>query len=183
MYRILILTAALSLPGLAGAAIYDVNRVIGAGGVTGFIETDGTFGAIGDTNIVDWSLTLSEGGDVITLLGPNSGANSGVMTSGSGVTATPTQLWFDFTAAADTWLLFQAPSIGSGMNSWCLETDQCTGNASSESVLVGSTGEISALRSGLELIGTRTADPVPEPSTWMLMMGGLAAIMLRRRSR
>ena len=45
--------------GAAQAITYNVNRTIGAGTVTGFVETDGTIGILATGNITDWVLTLS----------------------------------------------------------------------------------------------------------------------------
>ena len=39
--------------------VYNLNRTIGAGTVTGFIETDGTIGVLSTANITDWILTLT----------------------------------------------------------------------------------------------------------------------------
>jgi hypothetical protein len=40
---------------------YTVNLSIGAGGVTGFIETDGPIGILFDHDVVDWNLLLKGG--------------------------------------------------------------------------------------------------------------------------
>ena len=40
---------------------YTVNLSIGAGGVTGFIETDGPIGILFDHDVVDWNLLLNGG--------------------------------------------------------------------------------------------------------------------------
>jgi hypothetical protein len=37
----------------ARALVYDVDRAIAAGGVTGTITTDGTTGMLGDANVLD----------------------------------------------------------------------------------------------------------------------------------
>jgi hypothetical protein len=52
--------------------------MVGAGGVTGFIETDGTAGTLSDGNILDWNLLLNNGTTTFSLLGPLSGNNSQV---------------------------------------------------------------------------------------------------------
>ena len=49
-----------SVSSLANATlIYNVSRTIGAGTVTGFIETDGTLGVLASSNIKNWMLTLT----------------------------------------------------------------------------------------------------------------------------
>jgi hypothetical protein len=51
------LLATLVLIGSSGIAnagiIYEVNRTVGAGSVVGFMETDGTLGAITGANFID----------------------------------------------------------------------------------------------------------------------------------
>jgi hypothetical protein len=62
----------------AGPIDYKVNLAIGGGTVTGDIFTDGTIGALAQSNITNWVLTLNNGVDPpFTLLGPLSGNNSG----------------------------------------------------------------------------------------------------------
>ena len=78
--------------------IYDVNRTIGTGSVTGFIETDGTLGALSTANIVDWAFTLTApllpgSPDMISL--GDSGFHV-VDVSGMPLSATSTELIFDF---------------------------------------------------------------------------------------
>jgi hypothetical protein len=103
--------------------IYSVNRAIGAGTVTGFIETDGTLGVLSTVNITDWSLTLS----APNLLGGSPdlidfATQTKTSLIGTATTATSTQLLFDFSAGSagsDNYFLLQ----GSGPNNyWCLET-------------------------------------------------------------
>ena len=88
----------------AATITYDVDRTIGDGSVTGFIETDGTLGDLFAANISDWSLTLtapdpSNPGSVISDTISKSG-NDSVFIAGSlnttPVSATPTQLLYDF---------------------------------------------------------------------------------------
>ncbi|MDJ0785704.1 MAG: choice-of-anchor Q domain-containing protein [Myxococcota bacterium] len=76
----------------AAAIVYDVDRTIGSGTVTGFIETDGTLGDVVTANLVDWQLTLTVGGTSVDLLGPASGDNSALTFVGLGFDATPSQL-------------------------------------------------------------------------------------------
>ena len=115
----------------SASIIYDVNRTIGAGTVVGFIETDGTLGALGSGAITDWSLTLTapnlSGGspDLITFA-----TQSQTNLSGAGTTATLTELIFDFSVAGSFFLL----QGSSPTNYWCLEslTASCTGGGIGE---------------------------------------------------
>lgn len=97
----------LAMMGMAGAAsaaiaaiVYDVNRVIGDGTVTGFVETDGTLGILTSGNITNWSLTLT----APNLLGGSPevidfATQVQTYLSGPATTATSTQLLFDFSLA------------------------------------------------------------------------------------
>ena len=50
----------LALAGEAqGNIIYNVNEVVGAGGVVGTITTDGTVGVLSAADIVAWNLTVT----------------------------------------------------------------------------------------------------------------------------
>lgn len=58
----------LSLSAAAQAAtVFNINRAIGTGSVTGTVTTDGTPGSVLAANVTGWNLTLSEGGDSIAL--------------------------------------------------------------------------------------------------------------------
>ena len=85
------------LPTQSMAITHDVTRVVGAGGVTGFIETDGTLGVLATANIIDWSLVLSTGVvPTATLNGPLSGNNSTLSITGAGLETTTTAITFYF---------------------------------------------------------------------------------------
>jgi len=83
------------------AITYNVNQTIGLSTVTGYIQTDGTIGALSHSNLTDWTLTVNfnSGATVSTLLGPLSGNNSDVLIPFALVnsfSATDSQLLFDF---------------------------------------------------------------------------------------
>ena len=63
----------LALAGEAqGNIIYNVNEVVGAGGVVGTITTDGNIGVIGASDILAWNLTVTgNGGSSINLVSGN----------------------------------------------------------------------------------------------------------------
>jgi hypothetical protein len=94
--------AARRLSTLSAATLYNIDRTVGAGGVTGTILTDGTTGVLDTANVLDWNLVLSDGLDTITLLGPQSDVNSGhiVFTSTASWTATAHQLLFEFSGGS-----------------------------------------------------------------------------------
>src|SRR5271157_1463107 len=102
----------------ASPITYNVSRTIGIGSVTGFIETDGTIGGLTSANIVDWTLLLNDGIFTFTLFGPSSGNNSVVFTQGADVSASATQLLFNFGGSDNGVLLFQ-DGLFSGNTYYC----------------------------------------------------------------
>jgi hypothetical protein len=101
IFPVLLLFAAIGAPTVAKADVaYAVDETVGAGSATGFITTNGTIGTLDSADILDWNLTLNDGTHPpVDLEGPASGNNSLVFLIGSDLTATPTQLLFDFGAA------------------------------------------------------------------------------------
>ena len=95
--------AALMVTGLAQASpiVYDVNLSdlgISEGSVTGTIETDGTIGTLGSSDILSYSLLLNNGiGDTAVV----NQINSVVTISGTATTATAGLLQFNFDTPDD----------------------------------------------------------------------------------
>jgi len=117
--------------------VYQVDRTIGAGTVTGFVTTDGTLGVLSSANIIGWELTLTSpnlvGGPSETI-SSDSQTQTGVI--GSNTTATATDLMFDMNAAGSNYFLLQ----GSSGNYWCIETAGCTGLGAGEYMGFGTAG-------------------------------------------
>ena len=90
----------------ASPVISNVDRIIGASNVTGFIETDGATGALTASDLVDWNLLLLDGTSTFTLLGPLSGHNSAVFEQGADTEAFGTFLLFNFSAIDNGAFLF-----------------------------------------------------------------------------
>lgn len=112
--------------------VYNVNRRVGNGSVSGYIETDGTLGPISTANIVSWELTLTSpdllGGPTDTISSTN---QNQTFLSGLVTTATATGVFFDISGASgDGAFLMQ----GLPQNYWCIETalGNCTGNGIGE---------------------------------------------------
>ena len=141
--------------------IYNISSTIGAGSVNGTIETDGTIGVLGEAQILDWNLALDDGTTTFTLLGPLSGNNSQVRILGARFTATASDLLFDF-SGVDSFVLFQNPSIGSGVNFWCVDgtIGACGPPGDLETVKASGTAQI-ALKTGEISVGTAAAPPPP----------------------
>lgn len=177
----LVASVALCIPMLASSApIYSVNRTIGAGSVVGTIETDGTLGTLGTSNVLDWSLTINDGtaGDFLL-----TNANSVLSISGSLLSATATGLVFDF-SGFNGFVLFQNPHIGSTINFWCMEGvgPICTGiGDGTESVRRTST--VFTTHQSAVQVGTLQANVVPEPATLALVLAAAGiAVGVRRRT-
>ena len=158
--------------------IYDVNRVIGAGSVTGTIETDGTIGSILAANILNYSLTMTapniDGGVVNTF--------SNMQSSGAAFIATAEALLFDFQPSPGltgsyTILWFNSP-IG-GRNYWCLDSGACSGIASAENLGYPDPGTSQQTQSHSGLVavaGQAGQGTVPAPATLALFGLGLAGL-------
>jgi hypothetical protein len=171
----------------ANAALitYDVDRTIGDGSVTGFIETDGTLGNGLSPNIMkDWSLTLivpdlvDPGVEFTATIDPG---NSNLIFGSSVINATETELSFDFGLAGNDYMLF---SGGTTELFWCMETSAggCNGPDSSEHIGVNGVAFYSVPHTGEIVFATATVVPVPA-AAWLFGSGliGLAGIARRKR--
>ena len=159
---------------------YNVNRTIGIGSVTGFIATDGSLGVLTSGNIVDWTLLLDDGTSTFTLTGPLSGNNSVVFSQGIDISATATQLLFDFSGVDDGIFLFQQ-GLFSGMHYYCAASQSGT-CFQGETVVPISVFQSfqNDPRTGNLVIGT-AASSVPEPGTCGLLLTGLGMWISRRK--
>lgn len=178
------LFAALSIAGSAEAADYISTRTIGDATAALSITTDDTLGVLTGDNILDWTVVLKRGALTKTLFGPESGDNSRVQIRGSALTATATQLLFDFDAAANSFLLFQSTDLAN-RSLYCVQTTNCFDQSPAEFISFGPmfNNFTRESRSGIQVIAATAA--VPEPETWLTMITGLAlaGLALRRRQR
>ena len=155
LFFILIATSSLCS---AGPIDYYVNQTIGAGGVTGYIETDGTIGVLGATNIVGWNLQLNDGASTYNLPG-------GVFFpfTGSDLSATASQLLFNFsgTDGGSVAILNQSFDLGvcfASANTGCF-TFGGAGEAIHIVCLCNETSQFSSL-SGAQAIASMTLLPL-----------------------
>jgi len=164
--------------------VYSLNRTIGAGTVTGFIETDGTIGVLGSANITDWMLTLNapnlRDGPTVVINASDIGASI-VVFDGTALSASTTALTFNFSAPGSTnsiifvdngnihgWGINQCFS---GFNRECIWRDATLANTDAESVA----------RTGAIDIGV-SAVPVPA-AAWLFGSGLLGLVGMARRKK
>jgi len=163
--------AALVGAGSASANIvYTVDQATGVGSVTGTLETDGLIGTLGTGDFVHWNLLLTGGGGVTYNLVDG---DSSVLVSGSDLSATATDIVFNFSGDASSYFLVQH-TLFSGMNYWCNAAALGT-CYQGKSDVPGSIFDASAQVEpavGLQVI----ASTVPEPATWALMLLGFAGM-------
>jgi hypothetical protein len=179
-------------PCSASPITYDVDLTIGAGSVTGDIVTDGTTGPLNPfANFVDWNLLWKVGTTTFDLLGPLSGSNSELQSVNPALSATATQLLFDFTVVTAGSYFFIANTTFPE-HEVCFEASPSTcvgGVPAGAEVLalftgngVGDIVEFTAL-SGTQVIGTATSSTIPEPSTLALLGAGIIALLGFRKLR
>ena len=171
------------------------------------ITTDDTIGALNQSNITDWTITVSDshGSLVMTPFNSGLGFYHDIFTGGDvdgfdngHLTATPTALSFDFAGAfADGSGLFwegtsyfpePAGEVGHSAV-LCIQGIGCIDNTSGPGFgLSGDAVNYELIpASGKQVIATVSGSgTVPEPATWaMMMMGvfGLGAVLRQRRAQ
>jgi hypothetical protein len=175
----------------AGLITYNVNRDVGSSSVIGTITTDGTIGVLDDNNITSFSLTLMDLAYTVLITESTGGTHfvsSGNAlpgaTVGSPLTATATQLLFDFSSTG--FVHFQLAPVDTGTPFWCLagasSTSHCVNTTGAESIKVSKTPTVfyTSSNTGREVV---VGNVVPEPSIIALFSLGLLGLGFARRRR
>jgi hypothetical protein len=185
----LALGAALALilgVGQASATVYSLTFPSSTD-ISGTITTDGDTGILSASDITSWHIvdTSSNAHFQFTL----KQLNSTVSLAGSALTATTTQLLFDFSSITDSLLNFSSPNFFGGSGGYSVQLCDATGTCLNQNlspdhsvILVVfiapgcCSGGAPTLESGVTQIAAAGLPPVPEPSTWAMMLVGFASL-------
>lgn len=178
---VLVLTFA-SSASRAGPITYSIDRSIGAGSVVGTITTDGSFGQLAAANFTDWNLQLSDGTHSYSLMS----GTSKVFVTGADVSADSSHVYFNFSGGDLGVLAFQQ-TLFSGAHYYCDATFSASfyckpGESVVPTDVFSDPGFPSATRSGTIPLADAVVGSIPEPSTVMTLMLGLACLGARRRT-
>lgn len=157
----------------------NVDLMVGADSVTGTIQTDGTIGVLSAADITGWNLELTgfDGGITGVPISSNlTNFNSGVFAGGSALTATASDLYFDFSATDGSYLDFQV-SFASGTYYYI---DCSTGGS------ICAQGATVTPRLNDSLVNTAVSGDqiiasVPEPASLALLAAGWLGVVAKRR--
>jgi hypothetical protein len=138
----------------SASIVYDFSEASGIFNVSGTLTTDGVIGVVTASDIESFSLTVSGNPLVLTK------SNTSFSLSGSGLTASSTQLLYDFSASFGNFTI-----VGAGPDGF--------DNFSGTKIVLNGISRLTAV-SGSVVLGTVSA--IPEPSTWAMMILGFAGV-------
>ena len=198
----ILILASLVLPASqAGAATYDIVDGVDTS-IYGTITTNGTIGALSASDITSYNISFAGGWG-----GPGPGVGLAIFSlEGSALTATATGLFFDFSANAESYLVFSYPQDnlnGTPPNpivtgtyvSYCDAGNSCIlpGNPSGTAIGQPSTirwawvaqgccatGNTFSETGNVEIAsyasGYLAPSTTPLPSTWLMMLSGFVGL-------
>jgi len=175
----------------AEAATFDINfsfspfSFFSAGSLTGTITTDGTNGSIGISNIVSFDLFANTGSTSNNISSLN--GDVAYTSANTGLTATATDLIFDFNAATSR---LSFGSVNSSLQTFTCEvyfigpSDTCFGETNG----VGVTNNINSSNrefafghfTGQQSIGTVSPVPLPAGLPLLLVAFGMLSVVRRK---
>jgi PEP-CTERM motif len=152
------------------ATTYDlIPTTVGGIPITGSITTDGSLGVLSSSDITAYSISLDE----IAL----TNSNSTLHLAGSGLSATETDLTFDFLSTPGS-----LPNFVIRTNSFLLEY---LGSSTGGDIFVTFGAQMEQLAEPNSALIAEVAS-VPEPATWAMMLlgfAGLGFMSYRRKAR
>jgi len=162
--------------------------------IVGTITTDGnTTTPLTGSDITNWQ--INQTADTVHFPSGMNPSNSTLSLVSGALTATPTELLFNFSDVAPSKLEFASTAFPGNNLQYCDATSPCINQLGAsdfslaEYVFVApgccSTSASSPLQSGIVEIGAATPGAVPEPSAWALMILGFAIVggICYRRAR
>ena len=183
-FIIALLFLALGAPAAVSAdsTYFVIAQDIDGETISGTITTDGNLGALNFTDVNSFSFGLQSPSSATGGTGSTTsegGKTPDVSSTGSGLTATASGLFFNFDNTGPSTLIFRNALDGF---EWCLFTDEgCDPPGSGESFsLGGSSGAVTGL-SGNVMIASTT--PAPEPGTFGFVLVGIVGFVLAMRRR
>jgi hypothetical protein len=155
---------------------YSIDQTIGTGSVTGNIVTDGTIGVLAQADILGYDLLLTD--ETYTAELSSAFSLDFFPFSGSDLSATPTQLLFNFSGTDDGVVDIADPSLDYQL-AFC--TSGCFSGAGETIHFLTPSFTFDNLLtslSGTQAIGTTST---PEPTSLALLGGGMIALLGLRK--